>query len=64
MFETDEFLCGLALALVLGVIIGICAKSGVTESTIDNTCQGTSWVIEEPLIKKTLTCVVEIKENK
>ena len=31
---------------------------------IEQACQGKSWIIEEPLIKKTLTCVVEIKENK
>lgn len=64
MFSTGEFLCGLMVVCVLGVIIGIGAKSRVTESTIDNTCRGTAWVIEEPLIKKTITCVVEIKEKK
>ena len=64
MFSTGEFLCGLMVVCVLGVIVGIAAKSGVTESTIDKTCQGSHWVIEEPLIKKTLTCIVEIKEKK
>lgn len=64
MFSLGEFLCGLMVACVLGVIVGIGMKSGVTESTIDRTCQGNAWVIEEHLIKKTLTCVVEIKENK
>ena len=64
MFSIGEFLCGIAVACVLGVIIGVGAKSSVTESTVDQVCQGTSWVIEEPLIKKTLTCIVEIKEKK
>lgn len=64
MFSTGEFLCGLMVVCVLGVIIGIGAKSRVTESMIEKACQGTPWVIEEALIKKTLTCVVEIKEKK
>ena len=34
------------------------------EKNIKKACQGTPWVIEEALIKKTLTCVVEIKESK
>lgn len=64
MFSLGEFLCGMMVAFVLGVIFGVVAKSGVTESTIDKTCGGNPWVIEEPLIKKTITCVVEIKEKK
>ena len=54
-----------------GIVYGILVTSALfivnlpdTTGKINKTCQGTAWVIEEPLIKKTLTCVVEIKENK
>lgn len=56
---------------VFGVVLGILVTSALfiinlpdTTGKINKTCQGTAWVIEEPLIKKTLTCAVEIKENK
>ena len=64
MFSLGEFLCGMMLTCTLGVVFGVGTKAGVTESMIEKACQGTPWVIEEALIKKTLTCTVEIKENK
>ena len=64
MFSIGEFLCRLMVAFVLGVIVGVGAKSAGTESKVNKTCSGSAWVIEEPLIHKTITCVVEIKEKK
>ena len=56
---------------VFGIVLGILITSALfiinlpdTTGKINKTCQGNVWVIEEPLIKKSLTCVVEIKENK
>ena len=64
MFSLGEFLCGIVLTRILGVVFGVGTKAGVTESIIEKACQGTPWVIEESLIKKTLTCAVELKEKK
>lgn len=57
--------------IIFGVVLGILVTSALfvinlpdTTGKINKTCQGTAWVVEEPLIKKTLTCVVEIKEKK
>lgn len=52
--------CGV---VVCGLVLTITTVL-VQKERIENTCQGTPWVIEEPLIKKTITCVVELKENK
>lgn len=51
---------------IFGVIgfVGFVEQLNNSETNISKTCKGTPWVIEEPLIKKTLTCVVEIKEKK
>ena len=62
MFSLWEFLCGMMLISTLGVVFGVGTKAGVTESMIEKACQDTSWVIEESLIRKTLTCVVEVKK--
>ncbi len=54
-----------------GIVFGVLITTALfvvnlpdTTGKINKTCQGTPWVIEEPLIKKTLTCVVELKGNK
>ena len=57
--------------IVAGIVFGVGVMTVVTgmhlgrvDDMVEKTCHGTPWVIEEPLIKKTLTCVVEIKEKK
>ena len=57
--------------IMAGIVFGVGVMVIVTglllgrvDDRVEKTCQGTPWVIEEPLIKKTLTCTVEIKENK
>lgn len=59
MNESAAFLLGAGCMVILAIVFS--PKYG---EKIEQTCQGKSWVIEEPLIKKTLTCVVEIKEKK
>ena len=55
--------------IMAGIVFGAGVMTIVTglllgriDNRIEKVCQGTSWVIEEPLIKKTLTCVVEVKK--
>ena len=55
--------------IVAGIVLGVVVMTIVTglllgrvDDRVEKTCQGTPWVIEEPLIKKTLTCVVEVKK--
>lgn len=54
--------------MVFGMIIAILTTVGIIDESsnrrVAEACQGSSWIIEEPLIKKTLTCVVELKEKK
>lgn len=59
MGEGTGFFVGCAFMFILFV-----ALSPRYGDKIEKACQGTPWVIEEPLIKKTLTCVVELKEKK
>lgn len=57
---TFGMFCGV---VVCGLVLTIIAVL-VQKERIENTCQGRPWVIEEPLIKKTIICVVELKEKK
>lgn len=59
MNEFPAFLFGAGCMVILAVVFS--PKYG---EKIEQTCQGKQWIIEEPLIKKTLTCQVEIKEKK
>lgn len=56
------------IGAVIGSFIASMLATGLVNSDrkqeIEKACQGKSWVIEEPLIKKTLTCTVEIKDKK
>lgn len=53
-------------SVIFGLIgfVGFVEQINKYEGNISKACKGSHWVIEEPLIKKTLTCVVEIKESK
>ena len=55
--------------IMAGIVFGVGVMTIVTgillgriDNQIEKACQGTPWVIEGPLIKKTLTCVVEVKK--
>lgn len=53
------------MGTVLGSIIGSLVVLNFIDNRITSVCKNkTEWVIEESLIKKTLTCTVEIKEKK
>lgn len=58
------FLIGLVFGLVVTTVAATGIMHGVLYDNVEKSCQGTPWVIEEHLIKKTLTCVVELKEKK
>lgn len=59
----EEFIGGGVVgAAMVGLLLAIIVNHNKQE--IYEACQGKPWVIEEPLIKKTLTCVVDIKEVK
>ena len=55
---------GTMAGIVFGVGVMVIVTGLRVDDRVEKTCQGTPWVIEEHLIKKTLTCTVEIKENK
>lgn len=55
--------------IMAGIVFGVGVMTIVTgillgriDNRIEKACQDTSWVIEESLIRKTLTCVVEVKK--
>ena len=55
--------------IMAGIVFGVGVMTIVTgillgriDNRIEKACQDISWVIEESLIRKTLTCVVEVKK--
>lgn len=60
----ENFCGGVAFGTVIAAFATGLALTKYYEGGIREACQGKQWVIEEPLIKKTLTCRVEIKEKK
>ena len=55
--------------IMAGIMFGVGVMTIVTgillgriDNRIEKACQDTSWVIEESLIRKTITCVVEVKK--
>ena len=55
--------------IMAGIVFGVGVMTIVTgillgriDNRIEKACQDTSWVIEESLIRKTITCVVEVKK--
>lgn len=63
----SDGLAGFLIGTIVFGLIGFIAfveQVNKYETSISKSCQGKSWIIEEPLIKKTLTCTVEIKEKK
>lgn len=63
----SDGLAGFLLGAIIFGLIGFVAfveQVNKYETRISKSCQGQSWIIEETLIKKTLTCQVEIKDKK
>ena len=56
------FVIGVIIGLLYGMFVADLSLNKEKETRIRKACQGTPWVIEEALIKKTLTCVVEVKK--
>lgn len=56
----EEFVMGMVFgAVCAGFVVWLAVND---RHDITSACQGKPWVIEEPLIKKTLTCSVEVKK--
>lgn len=60
----ENFCRGVAFGVLIAAFVTGLALTKYYEGGIKKACQQNPWVIEEPLIKKTLTCTVEIKEKK
>lgn len=56
-----DFIVGAVLSFLIASALFVVFLPD-TSGKIDKTCQGTPWVIEEPLIKKTITCIVEVNK--
>lgn len=55
--------------ILIGVVSGalftalvFSSQLAINKSTLETICKGESYVIEEPLIKKTITCSVEVNK--
>lgn len=59
-----DFVFGMMFGVVVTTVTATGIMHGVMYDKVEKSCQGSSWIIEEPLIKKTLTCVVELKGEK
>ena len=58
-----EFYVGSLFGTLITAVVLTGVLIGNQSIKIEKVCQGTPLVIEEPLIKKTLTCTVEVKKK-